>query len=334
MKVQKFRGKTSLEALAKVKEHLGEEAVILSTRRVKEGKKYVYEITAAIDLDPPEPEPRPRESEGFSVLLRELEELKGLIQELKFQAQGSDFWGIRLLEQGVPKEILGLFGGNGKLKKETFLERLSSLVKGKVGPLKFPRVQIFVGQAGVGKTTSLVKLASRFTYEGKEVAIVSLDSVRVGAREQISRFAQFLELPLNFSRLEELPQILSKYQKEDYVLVDTPALSPSFSVSRLAETVNRMSEVGLHLVIRASEAPVNLFALWERVKHLPICSLILTHTESVFNGACLFWMLSPTIPGVSFLSTGDRVPEDFERATPRRLLGLLLRNFDWEGDNV
>jgi len=328
MKVQKFRGNTSLEALAKVKESLGEDAVILSTRRVKEGKKWVYEITAAIDLDPPAPEPKPRESEGFSVVLQELEELKRMIQALNFKPRSSFFQ--HLVEQGIPAATLKLLGRNGDLNKETFLQGLSRLVNRKVGPVELPRVQFFVGQAGVGKTTSLIKLAARLTYGGKEVALISLDSVRVGAKEQISRFAQFLELPINFVRGEDLETALEDFQGYDYVLVDTPALGPSFGVAKLAKLLKELPGAKVQLVVRASEAPVIAQALWERVKSLPVCSLILTHSEALFFGAPLFWIFAPQVPPVSFLSTGDRVPEDFERATPKRLLGLLLRNVDLE----
>ncbi len=329
MKVQKFRGNTSLEALAKVKEGLGEDAVILSTRRVKEGKKWVYEITAAVDLDPPVPEPRPRGSEGFSVVLRELEEVKRMIQALNFKPRGSFFQ--HLLEQGLPAQILKLWGENGNLSRDSFLKGLSRLVNQKIGPSELPRQQLFVGQAGVGKTTSLVKLAARLSYGGKEVALISLDSVRVGAKEQISRFAQFLELPVRFVRAGELNKALEEFFEYDYVLIDTPALGASFSVSKLRDLLQGLPKAQIQLVIRAGEAPIEAQALWERMRGLPICSLILTHSESLFYGAPLFWIFAPQVPPVSFLSTGDRVPEDFERATPKRLLGLLLRNVDLEG---
>ncbi len=334
MKVQKFRGKTSLEALSKVKEHLGEEAVILSTRRVKEGKRLLYEITAAVDLDPPAPEPRPKESEGFSVVLKEIEEIKELIRGLNAGLKSGSHLFQRLLEQGVPASVLRLFSTNGDLDKEKFLDRLSRLVGRRVGPKEFPRLTFFVGPAGVGKTTSMVKFASRLAYTDQKVAMISLDSVRVGAREQISRFAQFLEIPLGFARDEEIGELLKRFESYDYILVDTPALGPSFPVSRLSGILKPLKGAGVNLVMRAGEAPLSAQALWERLRSLPVVSLILTHSEGLLYGGPLFWIFSPGLPPVSFLSTGDRVPEDFERATAKRLLALLLRNLDLEESHV
>ncbi|NPB08996.1 MAG: hypothetical protein GXO17_01455 [Thermodesulfobacteria bacterium] len=334
MKVQKFRGKTSLEALAKVKEQLGEDAVILSTRRVKEGNRLLYEITAAVDLDPPVSEPRPKESSGFSVVLKEIEEIKELLRGLNAQLKPRSPLFQQLLEQGIPATVLRLFGNNGDLDKEKFLDQLSRRVSRRIGPRELPRLMFFVGPAGVGKTTSLVKLAARLSYAGKEVAIISLDSVRVGAKEQISRFARFLEFPLGFARDEEVEDLVAKYGSCDHVLVDTPALGPSFPVARLAAILKPLEGVGVNLVMRAGEAPLLAQALWERLRALPLSSLILTHSEGLLYGGPLFWIFTPGLPPVSFLSTGDRVPEDFERATAKRLLSLLLRNLDLEGTHV
>ncbi len=329
MKVQKFRAPTSMEALAKVKEALGEEAVILSTRRVKEGGKWLYEITAAIDFDPPEPEPLPRHRENVSLILRELEDLKALVKGLSVSLKPRSSFADLLISQGVPAHILKIFGRNGDLNKEAFLKQVSSRVAKKVGPAKLARIQVLFGPAGVGKTTSLVKLAVRLRLNGHKVGIISLDTVRVGAREQISRFATLLDLPLRFLHPEEFKAALRDLSW-DYLLVDTPALSPSFPEKSLRELLEASELVALNLVLRASEAPQAVNCLWQRLKNLPVASLILTHVEAIGCGGPLFWLFTPGLPPVSFLSTGDQVPEDFERATPKRLLGLLLRNLEME----
>ncbi len=333
MKVQKFRARTSMEALAKVKEALGEEAVILSTRRVKEGGKWLYEMTAAVDFDPPEPSLPPRR-EGFSLVLRELEELKALLKGLEASmAPRSTFFEL-LVHQGVPPLVLKNFSANGDFNKEGFLKQLKARVTQRVDTAKLAKVLVYFGPAGVGKTTSLVKLAARLRFNGHKVALLSLDTVRVGAREQISRFAELLDLPLRFSRPEEFGPTLKELASWDYVLVDTPALSPSFSEKNLRELAETSPRVSLSLVLRACEAPQNVFSLWQRLKVLPVASLVLTHVEAMGCGGPLFWLFLPGLPPVRFLSTGDRVPEDFEQATPKRLMGLLLHNLEMEESYV
>ncbi len=330
MKVQKFRGQTSVEALAKVKEALGEDAVILSTRRVREGGKWLYEMTAAVDFEPPEPETPFHGKEGFSLVLREIEGLKGLIEGLKCCLKPRSPLGELLLSQGVPAEVLKIFGQNGDLNKEAFLKKLSSSVAKRVETKPFSRVQVFIGQAGVGKTTSLVKLAARFSCNGQRVGLLSLDTVRVGAREQISRYAELLDLPLAFARPEEFKEALKGLKNWDYVLVDTPAISASFPEHALARLLKASPEVSLHLVLRATEAASAVKKLWERLEGLGVRSLVITHLEALGSSGPLFWIFMAGLPPVSFFSTGDRVPEDFERATPKRLLSLLLRNLEME----
>ncbi len=329
MKVQKFRAKTSMEALAKVKEALGEEAVILSTRRVREGGKWLYEMTAAVDFDSPEPEAPPRGKEGLSLVLKEIEGLKNLLYGLQSSLRPQSPLGESLREQGVPSEVLKLWGENGDLNKETFLKKVSEAVARKVAFQSFSRVLVFIGQAGVGKTTSLVKLAARLSCAGNQVGILSLDTVRVGAREQISRFAELLDLPLKFARPEDFAEVLPAC-KWDFVLVDTPALSVSFPVHHLFKFLKVTDEVSFHLVIRATESALVIKTLWQKLKALPVASLVITHLGSWVSSGPLFWIFMPGLPPVSFLSTGERVPEDFERATPKRLLGFLLRNLDVE----
>ncbi len=333
MKVQKFRAKTSMQALAQVKEALGEEAVILSSKRVKEGSSWVYEITAAIDIDPPIQDCKIREPEGFSTLLREIEHIKEMLTRLDGSLRPKSSFYYHLLAQEIPPRVLSLFSNNGHLEPESFLKLLPQHISRKVGLCEFPRVQFFVGQGGVGKTTSAVKLAARYMYQGHRIALISLDTVRIGAREQIERFAHILEIPLFFVRKDhELVKTIAGLDQYDYILIDTPALGAFFPPTRLLRLLQGLNEAGLHLVIRAPESPSVAFSLLEKLKGLTLVSLILTHSESLTLGGPLFWILSPHVPPVSFISTGERVPEDFERATSRRLLGLLLRNLELERD--
>jgi flagellar biosynthesis protein FlhF len=319
-----------MEALARVKEALGEEAVILSSRRVKEGSSWVYEITAAVDIDPP-PKPRPREPEGFSTILREIESIKEMLARLNGSLEPKSSFYYQLLAQEVPQAALSLFGANGDLTKERFLKLLPQRVSRKVGLKEFPRVQIFVGQGGVGKTTSAVKLAARYIYQGYRVALLSLDTVRVGAREQIDRFAALMEIPLHFVRRDEdLAKKVAFLEAYDHILIDTPALGAFFPVTRLLRLLQGLPEAGVHLVVRAPESPSVGLTLLKKLQGEKVISLILTHTEALTLGGSLFWILLPHVPPVSFISTGERVPEDFERATSRRLLGLLLRNLELE----
>ena len=49
MRIKKFRGKSILEVLNKVKKEFGEEAVILDSEQINTEEGQIYEITAAIE---------------------------------------------------------------------------------------------------------------------------------------------------------------------------------------------------------------------------------------------------------------------------------------------
>ncbi|OAG28651.1 flagellar biosynthesis protein FlhF [Thermodesulfatator autotrophicus] len=329
MKVQKFRAKTSVEALAKVKEALGEEAVILSTRRVREDGRWLYEITAAIDFEPEEKETKPPERENISVLMKEIASLKEIILGLEASLKPRSAWTELFIEQGVPARVIKILSGNGNGSKELFLKNIAAKVRERVAPARLSKFLFFIGQAGVGKTTSVIKLAARLSAAGYRVGLVSLDTVRVGAREQISRFAELLEFPLYFSHPEDFPEESKKLKEFDYVLIDTPALGAGFPEFGLKKFLN-IKDSSFHLVVRAADVSLVLPSLFKRLRGIPVASLVLTHVESLPSGGLLFGLFLPEMPPVSFISTGDQVPEDFERVTPKRLFGLLMRNLELE----
>lgn len=94
---------------------------------------------------------------------------------------------------------------------------------------KLPRVVIQMGPTGVGKTTTTAKLAARCCYRQKsKPAIVSLDTFRIGAGEQIKTFGTILEVPVTqVSSPLELDTFLRKTGAGyDHVLIDTIGKSP------------------------------------------------------------------------------------------------------------
>lgn len=59
-----------------------------------------------------------------------------------------------------------------------------------------PRVTMIVGVNGVGKTTSVAKLARRSTLEGKRVLVVAADTFRAAAQEQLQTWAARVGVPI------------------------------------------------------------------------------------------------------------------------------------------
>ena len=104
-----------------------------------------------------------------------------------------------------------------------------------------PTVLLFVGVNGVGKTTTIGKLANKYKKEGKKVMLIAGDTFRAGATEQLKIWADRTE-SLFFGKENTDPAgvvyeglEIAKKEKTDIVLIDT--------AGRLQNKVNLMNEL-------------------------------------------------------------------------------------------
>lgn len=105
-----------------------------------------------------------------------------------------------------------------------------------------PTVFLFVGVNGVGKTTTIGKLAHRYQKEGKKVLLAAGDTFRAGAIEQLAEWAKRVNVDIVTKPEKSDPaavvyDAVVKAKKEDYdiLLVDT--------AGRLQNKVNLMKEL-------------------------------------------------------------------------------------------
>jgi len=80
--------------------------------------------------------------------------------------------------------------------KETFKSILIDMMKAAPMDLKDPSVIFVIGVNGVGKTTSIGKLASRLKTIGRRVLIVAGDTFRAAAAEQLKVWSERAEVPI------------------------------------------------------------------------------------------------------------------------------------------
>ena len=80
--------------------------------------------------------------------------------------------------------------------KEIFKEILAARMRDKPMVLESPSVLFIIGVNGVGKTTSIGKLASRLKTVGRRVLIVAGDTFRAAAAEQLTVWADRADVPI------------------------------------------------------------------------------------------------------------------------------------------
>ncbi len=192
------------------------------------------------------------------------------------------------------------------------------------------QVWTVIGPTGVGKTTTLAKLAAHYALnQKKKVALISLDTYRLGAQGQIEAFARIAGLPLSHvANRTELVAALKKFQQSNLVLIDTTGRSPHHPGLdvELQSTFGGLPGLHHHVVLSATAKEDDLEAALKSFGRLGVASLMVTKLDETKDFSGVFNVLRRHRTPVSFLTTGQRVPEDLEFASKRRLAELLLHS--------
>ncbi len=192
------------------------------------------------------------------------------------------------------------------------------------------KVQVFVGPAASGKTSTLIKMASHLVVsEGKKVALVTTDTLKVGAADQMRIYAQILNVPFAIVRQKaDWEKIMAQLSGYDHILVDFAGLGlkamDEISFVRNILPPDRWNPQ-IHLVLSCLAKDSDITEIGKRYKVTGFQDVIFTGLdESVQHGTIYNFMKRFNIPLHSF-GIGTRVPEDFEMATKERVLDLIFK---------
>jgi flagellar biosynthesis protein FlhF len=199
-----------------------------------------------------------------------------------------------------------------------------------IAPKSKSQIHVFVGPGGSGKTSSLVKMASHLVVnEGKKIAIVTTDNLKVGAQDQMRIYAHILNVPFAAIRNKlDWPRIMSQLSSYDHVLVDTAGVSLKTmeEISSIRQMIPPDSlKPQVHLVMNTLTKDSDLAEIGKRFQVTGFGDVIFTAIdESAQHGSIYNFMKRFEVPLHSF-GIGARVPEDFEIASKERLLDLIFK---------
>lgn len=198
---------------------------------------------------------------------------------------------------------------------------------------KSARVLTFIGPAGVGKTTTLAKLATRFSLnDHKKIALVTVNTYRIGAVEQLRAYGDFLGIPVEVVMTPaELAQVLESHRDKDYIFIDTFGRSARnagqiLELIGFLEAVEEPQDIFLVMSLITKNRDLNRIACeFQKTNYSKLIFTKVDETET--HGAILNLICTLGLP-VAYLTHGQGIPDDISEAGPKKIAKLLLRGVD------
>jgi len=191
------------------------------------------------------------------------------------------------------------------------------------------RVVAFIGPAGVGKTTSLAKLAAHLALQkNKKVVLMTLDGCRIGAVEQLRCYAGLMGVPFRFvDDVSDLPQAIEENNQRDYILIDTAGRGPRElpGMQRLADYLKRSEQIERHLVLSASTKPTDMRRIMDQFEICRPDHLVFTKLDETSSAGPILNELVRTRKCFSYYTDGQRIPDDLHTAPREHFMDIFLQ---------
>lgn len=191
-----------------------------------------------------------------------------------------------------------------------------------------PQTVVLVGPTGVGKTTTLAKLAARFQFEGeKKVALITVDTYRIGAPEQLKQYADIIGIPLKVVfKPEDLAHAMQAFSDKDVVLVDTVGRSHrnEDDIADLERYMAALPGAEVHLVVSATTKYEDLREQARAFRPLGVKGVMVTKLdETASYGEVVSLLVRDRLP-IHFVTTGQGVPDDIRPADSSAVARLVV----------
>ncbi len=195
-----------------------------------------------------------------------------------------------------------------------------------------PKMVFFVGTTGVGKTTTIAKIASKFVVEEKKkVALLTADTYRIAATEQLRTYANILEVPFRvIYTADEISDAIKDFASYDYILVDTAGHSQNNDKQRddmadFVKAAEGKAEREVYLVVSATTKYKDLLSIADKYKKMFEYKIIFTKLDETSEYGNLLNVKIYTGAAMSYITCGQNVPDDIEtfnaQSTVKKLLG-------------
>ena len=241
------------------------------------------------------------------------------VDRLKDRVKHENITDFEYLKEVIVDELFMIYVGN---------DLLSSKLNIKDGETN---VVLFVGVNGVGKTTSIAKIANKYKNEGKKVMLVAGDTFRAGAVNQLKEWADKLNVSFYGDDRKDPSAVIydgvkqAKDEKYDLVLVDTAGrLQNKANLMKELEKMNRVigeilpgNPVETLLVIDATTGQNGITQAKSFKEITNITGIVLTKLDGTAKGGIVLAIKELVDIPVKFVGLGEKetdlIPFDIEK---------------------
>jgi len=345
--------------MAQVKNVLGRDAIILHTRTFRKGGimgffgKDKVEVMAAIDtpvaiIAPQEmQQPHVAEDKSLVAVQLELATMRNLLEKILCkdpqEIKTSPILDLLLnndIEMDIAKQIIENIPINNINDssvtpefKELIIQQIKDKVQG-VEAIQVPavgrKIVAFIGPTGVGKTTTIAKLAAKFAIQDRyNVALITADTYRVSAVEQLKTYSDIMGIPIHIVyTADELKMVLNASLDKQLILIDTAGRSPhnNDQLKELEKFLQIDTTIEKHLVLSATTRYKDALDIVENFSTCSPDKVIFTKIDEARNiGTIVNLLYQINIP-LSYVTNGQSVPDDIELVDPQKLAQLIFRD--------
>lgn len=243
---------------------------------------------------------------------------------------------LRLRKLGISyelsKEIVTNLKKNGKnfryddLKNEV-LDMFADYIR--VDFSKRSKFYVFVGSTGVGKTTTLAKIASKETIENKKkIGFLTLDTYRISAVEQLKTYAEILSSPIEVAyEIQDLSFAIDRLSNRDMVFIDTAGRSHNnkSQVEDLKKVLSNIQEKKVFLVLSANTSIDDIYDIVDIYSFVDDYEIIVTKTDETLRMGNVLDIIKKTGKNISYITFGQNVPDDIEQFNLGKYVSELIR---------
>jgi flagellar biosynthesis protein FlhF len=281
----------------------------------------------------------------------EMKQIRDMVQELVTQTKSEKVANFpqalielyqNLIENDVSKDLaLGIVNkmkkdvAENELTRETIEANLRTYLNRLIpehGPLQLVEGRTsyvaLIGATGVGKTTTIAKLAAIHKFQmNKKVGFITLDTYRIAAVEQLKKYAEIMDAPLEVVHSpEEFGPALDRLKDRDLVLIDTAGRNQKSAIKKQElQNYFRFTPIEeIYLVLSSTASEKNILSNIKEFSDFPISSLIITKIDEAVTYGPILSIVAKANRSVAYITTGQEVPQDIEVSNPLKLTEMIL----------